>query len=90
MEIPGLHPSLQLVLVLVNPTRPMELQKEPRSSLLFYQGISSLPYTLVEQGVTLPIHLATRSPWGRGREHEEKQAYGRVKRGGATVELDIG
>lgn len=82
MEISGLHPSLQLALVLVNPTWPTELQKEPRSSLLFHQNITSLLWG------DLAYSIATRSPWG-GR-HEEKQNYGRLKRGGATVELDIG
>jgi hypothetical protein len=44
MEIPGIHPSLQLALVLVNLTWPVELQEEPHSSLLFYQSITSLPW----------------------------------------------
>lgn len=59
MEIPGLHPSLQLALVLANSTWPMELQKEPRSSLLFHQSITSLLWG------DFAYSLATRSSWGR-------------------------
>lgn len=84
MEIPGIHPSLQSALVLVNLTWPVELQKEPRSSLLFHQSITSLPWG------DLTYSFGHQISWGRSGELEMKQKYGRLKRGGTAVELDIG
>lgn len=65
----------------------MELLKEPRFNLLSHQSTISLPWgdLAYSFGHQIP---PPPPPGGKGRELEEKQKYGRLKRGGTPVELD--